>query len=170
MDFLKEFSKQFTNMARTATEKSREGAEISRLNAELRAAEQSLERLYNRFGRASYAAVTGTVDSAEVEELALRIRATQLQVEELTAARNAVRELKRCLNCGLLYPREANYCSACGKKLPEDAPRPEPVEEGEYCPNCGAKRENGEPVCPVCGTDYAVSRPVPVPEPEEPME
>lgn len=165
MDFLKEFSKQFSNIARSATEKNREGAEANRLNAQLKAAEDELERLYTRFGKASYAAVTGEGDSAEVESLALRVRATRLQVEELTAARDAVRELKRCVNCGMLFPKEARYCSACGKKLPEGAPKPEPVEAGEYCPNCGAKREGGEPRCPVCGYDYAAPEPVPEPAP-----
>lgn len=168
MDFLKEFSKQFSSIARSATEKSKEGAETTRLNAELRTAEASLDSLYNRYGRACYALRTGRGSADAAEELALRIRAEAIRVEELTAARDAARELKRCQNCGAVFPKEARYCSACGKKLPEEAPKPEPVEPGEYCENCGAKRENGELRCPVCGRDFdapGASAPAPAPEP-----
>ena len=167
MDFLKEFSKQFSNITRSAGEKSKEGAEVTRLNGELKAAEESLESLYTRFGKVSYALRSGRGDPDAAEELALRIRATALQVDELTAARDAALEWKRCPGCGALFPREARFCSACGKKLPEHAPRPEPVEVGEFCPNCGAKRENDEPRCPVCGHDYdAPPAPEPAPAPE----
>lgn len=178
MDFLKEFSKQFSSKARSASEKSKEGAQIARLNAELSAAEASLEALYNRFGRACYARRAGQGSAEAVEELALRIRAESLRVEELSAAREAARELKRCAGCGAVYPKEARFCSLCGKKLTEEPPKPDPVAPGEYCENCGAKREGGESRCPVCGMDFdAPPAPAPVsdapapadcPAPEEP--
>jgi len=178
MDFLKEFSKQFSSKARSASEKGREGSEASRLGAELKSAEASLDSLYDRFGRACYALRTGGGNADAAEELALRIRATCLQVEELTQALNAVRELKRCPGCGAVFPKEARFCSTCGRKLPEEAPRPEPVKVGEYCPTCGAEMAKGETVCPVCGTDLAGPTPpaphpdcVPdAPGPEEPSE
>ena len=39
MDFLKEFSKQFSSVARSVTEKSKDGAGANRLAAELKLAE-----------------------------------------------------------------------------------------------------------------------------------
>ena len=165
MDFFKEFSKQFTNMARSASEKSKEGAELNRLNAQLRSAEEELEALFTRFGKACYAERAGRSGADEAEELALRIRSAELKVAELSAARDAARELKRCPGCGMLFPKEAKFCSACGRKLPEGPPKPEPVEVGEYCPACGAKREGGEPRCPVCGADFSAP---PAPRPSSP--
>ena len=177
MDFLKEFSKQFSSVARSVTEKSKEGAEATRLSAKLKTAEDQLEQLYNRYGKACYAIREGQGSDDEAQELALRIRAAGLQVRELAAELEAVRELKRCQGCGAVFPKEARYCSACGRKLPEAAPKPEPVEAGEYCPGCGAKREGGEPRCPVCGMDFDAPAPatppparppVPGPDVEEP--
>ena len=165
MDFLKEFGKQFSSKARSASERTREVAEVTRLAAELKAAEASLEGLFNRFGRACYALRDGG-DPDAAEELAMRIHSTQIQVEELSQALGAARELKRCPGCGAVFPREARFCSACGKKLPEEAPRPEPVKPGEYCPTCGAELDGGA-TCPVCGADLsAPTRPEPRPEPE----
>ena len=154
MDFLNEFTKRFSNVARSVTEKSKEGAEITRLNGEVRAAQEALEQLYARYGRLCYLRQAGGGDARAEEELAVRIRAGELRLEELTRRRDAAREFKRCLGCGAVHPREAKFCSACGKRLPDEAPRPEPVDEGEYCPNCGALREGGEPRCPVCGTYF----------------
>ena len=45
MDFLNEFSKKVSSVARSVTEKSKETAEVSRLNAELRDARDALEKL-----------------------------------------------------------------------------------------------------------------------------
>lgn len=164
MDFLNEFSKRFSSVARSVSEKSKEGAEVTRLTAQLREAEAELEKLYARYGRACYALRAGGGDARAVEDLAVRVRAGQLQVEELTARRDAAREFKRCLSCGAIHPREAKFCSACGKRLPDEVPKPEPVAEGEYCPDCGALREGGEPRCPVCGA-YFDARPEPEAEP-----
>ena len=167
MDFLKEFGKQFSGKNRSASEKSKEGAELARLNGELRSAEAALEALYGRFGQACYVRRLGRGSDETVESLALRIRAELLRIEELTAARDAARTLKRCPGCGALFPREARFCSACGKKLPEEPPRPEPVEPGAYCENCGARREGDEVRCPVCGFDFdARHAPKPSPAPE----
>lgn len=150
MDFLNEFSKRFSNVARSVSEKSKETAEVTRLNGELRAAEAALELLYARYGRLCYGGDPG----GEVEALATRIRAGELQVKELTEQRDAAREYKRCQSCGAVHPKEAKYCSACGKRLPDEAPKPEPVAAGEYCPACGALREDDGPRCPVCGAYF----------------
>lgn len=154
MDFFKEFSKQFTNVARSVSEKSKESAEVSKLNGELRAVGESLEQLYARYGRLMYDAAVKHDNVEGAEEIALRIRATRLQAQELGEQLAAARELKRCPVCGAISLKEARYCAACGRKLPEEAPRPEPVTAGEYCPNCGAAFEGGEARCPVCGADF----------------
>ena len=154
MDFLNEFSKKVSHVARSVTEKSKESAELSRLNGELRDAQDALEKLYARYGEACFAMRQGGGDAEEAERLALRVRAAILQVEEAAARRDAAREMKRCPGCGAVHPKEARFCSGCGKRLPEETPKPEPVEPGTYCPGCGAKREDGELRCAVCGAAF----------------
>lgn len=156
MDLLNEFGKRVSSMARSVSEKSKEGAEVTRLNAELKAAEAALEQLYARYGRECFAMQAGGGDAKAADDLAVRIRAARLQLAELTERRDAAREVRRCLSCGAVHPKEAKFCSACGKRLPDDTPKPKPVEPGEYCPNCGAVREGAEPRCPVCGRFFDV--------------
>ena len=147
-------SKQFSGKGRSASEKAKEEAEFNRISAELSEAEAALNQLYARYGRTCYAAQAGRGNLDDARALALRIQATELQIEELTDARDATREVRRCLSCGATFGREARFCAMCGKRLPEEAPKPEPVSPGEYCPECGAKRESGDSRCPVCGRDF----------------
>lgn len=166
MDFFKEFSKQVSSVARTVTEKSKEGAENSRLNGEVRAAQEALDQLYRRYGELCYGLTQGRGDPVDREALETRIRAARLELEEAVANRDAAKEIKRCQGCGTVLPGQARYCFVCGKKLPEEAPKPEPVAVGEYCPACGAAREGGEAVCPVCGAAFdGAPRPEPEPAP-----
>ena len=165
MDFFKEFGKQVSNVARSVTDRSRESAEATKAGGELRAAREALEQLYARYGKACYALQNGRGNRAEADALALRIRASELQVAELAEAYDAAREVRRCLSCGAVHPKDARFCSACGKRLPDEPPKPEPMDSAEYCLNCGAKREGSEPRCPVCGADFTTP-PEPVPAPE----
>ena len=178
MDFLKEFGKQFSGRGKPSSDKSKEGAELNRINAALSEAEAALDQLYARYGRACYAVQAGRGDPDAARALALRIEDAEREAEALAAARDAARAMKRCLGCGALFGGEARYCSACGRKLPEEPPKPEPLDPGEYCPACGAKREDGDVRCPVCGAGFdapPASGPIPaasacedLPAPEEP--
>ena len=174
MDFLNEFTKKVSSMARSVTEKSKEGAELSRLNAELRGATDELERLYARYGRWCYENRQGGGDAEEARQLELRIRAAEMQVEEMTDRRDAAREMKRCIGCGAVYPVQARFCCNCGRRLPEGTPRPEPMAPGEYCPVCGAVLEAGDARCPVCGAEWDGEEQAPqtpaAPAADEPVE
>ena len=163
MDFFKEFSKQFSNVARSVSGTPKEGAEVARLNAELKAVEGALEKLYARYGKACYAYNHGAGDARAVEALAVQVQAALLRLDEVTEQRDAARQFKRCMSCGAVHPLQARFCSACGKRLPDEAPKPEPAAAGEYCPGCGALREGGEARCPVCGAYFDAQ-----PQPAEP--
>ncbi len=163
MDFFKEFSKQFSNVARSVSGTSKESPEAARLNGEVKAVQNTLESLYARYGKACYALRLGAGDDKAVEDLAIQVQAARLRLDELTQQLNALRQLRRCLSCGAVHPKEAKFCSACGKRLPDEAPKPEPAPEGEYCPGCGALREGGEARCPVCGAFFDARPEAPVP-------
>ena len=75
MDFLNEFGKRFSNVARSVSEKSKEGAELSRLNGEVKASEAALEQLYARYGRLCYARREGGGDPVVRERIVRTVSA-----------------------------------------------------------------------------------------------
>ena len=175
MDFFNDIGRKFTSMARTVTEKTREGVETTRLLTDLRSAKNDLEQLYAEYGRVCFDIRRGNGGNVQEEILAERIETTLERIRELTAQREDIRPTRRCPACGSGQSREARFCASCGVRLPEEAPKTEflPCGDEEFCPVCGALRENEERFCPVCGRDFeAPEEPegakLPSPEKEKP--
>lgn len=150
MDFLSEFGKRFSNVARSVADKGRDNPEAARLNDELRAAGEALERLFADYGRVCYTA--GNLEAGA--DLAARIRAGMARVEALSACRDDLQAGRRCAACGTFQPRSARFCANCGKRLADTAAAPEPeADAGAFCPRCGAAMTPDRRFCPVCGAD-----------------
>ena len=169
MDFFNDLGKRFSSVAKTVTEKTRDSVEVSRLAGDLRTQKNALEQLYVELGKVCYALRMGEdADPKLAEQLAESIRRTRERIEELTAQRDALRDVKRCLSCGAVMPKNAKFCSNCGKRLPEDSPQldADNPADVEYCPDCGAQRISDESFCAVCGHPFEAAEPVITPVPE----
>ena len=129
MDFLNEIGRKFSHMARSVTEKTREGVENTRIFTDLRSAKNDLEELYCEFGRVCYEIRQGAGDPPEADALAERIGECLERIRELTAMREEIRTagmdllqaapvrihpdflvkkgkgvVRRCPRCGEWYP------------------------------------------------------------------
>ena len=153
MDFLNDLGKRFSSVAKSVTDRTRDGVESTRIASDLRVRKNVLEQLYAELGRVCYAIRTGSGDPEQAEQLCERIQRTLKRIDELNAQRDALRDVRRCPACGASMPREARFCSACGERMPEDAPKADP-DDAECCPDCGAKRAPGEKYCSVCGKPF----------------
>ena len=169
MEFFNDLSKRFSNVAKSVTEKTKDGMEVTRIASDLRIQNNALEQLYTELGKVCYALRMGEGDSEQAEALSERIQRTRARIDELTAQRDAIRDVRRCPGCGAVMTREARFCSACGRRMPEDAPQTEDKGPGdaEYCPDCGAQRKSDERYCTVCGKSFAPAEPA---EPREEVE
>ena len=169
MEFFNDLSKRFSNVARSVSEKTKDSVEATRIANDLRVQKNALEQLYTELGKVCFALRMGEGDSEQAEALSERIQRTRERIDELTAQRDAIRDVRRCPACGAVMAREARFCSACGKRMPEDAPKTEDKGPGdaEYCPDCGAQRKPGEKFCTVCGKSF---EPAEAPDPEEEVE
>lgn len=169
MEFFNDLSKRFSNVAKSVTEKTKDGVEVTRIASDLRIQKNALEQMYTELGKVCYALRMGEGDSEQAEQLSERIQRTRARIEELTAQRDAIRDVRRCSGCGAVMPREARFCSACGRRMPEDAPQTPDngPDDAEYCPDCGAQRGAGERFCTVCGKSFEPVEPV---EPEDEVE
>lgn len=171
MEFFNDLSKRFSNVAKSVTEKTKDSVEVTRIASDLRIQRNALEQLYTELGKVCFALRMGEGDSEQAEQLAERIQRTRERIDELSAQRDAIRDVRRCPGCGAVMARDARFCSACGRRMPEDAPKSAENDptDAEYCPDCGAQRSEGEKFCTVCGKSF---EPVDTPEaaPVEPAE
>lgn len=156
MELFNDLSKRFSNVAKSVSEKTKDGVESTRLASELRIQRNALEQLYTELGKLCYAIRMGDADAERAEQMFERIQRIRARIEELTAQRDAIRDVRRCPACGAVMPREARFCSSCGKRMPEEAPRQDAdgPADVEYCSDCGAQRVAGEKFCSVCGKSF----------------
>ena len=156
MDFFNDLGKKFSSVINSVTEKTKESVEASQLSSDLKSARSALEALYAEYGKACYAIYSGSGDAEAAQAVAKRIDEAVKRLEALNAQREELNEQVRCPGCGALQPKAARFCSNCGRRMPEEAPKPEPEApaEVEYCPDCGAQREGESKFCAVCGRPF----------------
>lgn len=161
MEFFNDLSKRFSNVAKSVTEKTKDGVEVTRIASDLRLQRNTLEQLYAELGKVCYAMREGEGDPDQAEQLSERIRRTRDRIEELVAQRDAIRDVRRCPSCGHVMPKDARFCSNCGKRMPEDGPQvpDDDPADVDYCPDCGAQRDPKDRFCPVCGRSFAEDAP-----------
>ena len=155
MDFFGDLGRKFSHAARSMTERTKESVESTKLAVDLRAARSDLEEHYAKLGRAYYDSVT--IEKCEVPaELVQQVREAIALVETLTAQRDRASRQNRCPSCGSAQSQEANYCSNCGRPMPESAPAmvEAAVDDAEYCDACGAMRQGESKFCAVCGEAF----------------
>ena len=154
MEFFNDLSKRFSNVARSVSEKTKDGVEVTRIANDLRVQKNALEQLYTELGKVCYSLRMGEGDPEQAEAVAERIRRLRERIDELSAQRDAIRDVRRRPGCGAVMSREARFCSSCGHRMPEDAPAAEPMDAATYCPDCGAQRTGDERFCAVCGKSF----------------
>ena len=64
--------------------------------------------------------------------------------------------MKECKNCQKTYDDNSMFCTECGGRLEESAPR------GSFCPNCGTACPAGAAFCTNCGTRLGAPAQAPV--------
>lgn len=138
-------------MAQNAVAKSKEMAEITRLNVEISNLEQSLRDNYIQLGQ--YVLSHPDLIAAE-DETVVQIRQSvtdlQAKVEQDRQTICDLRNVNICSNCGAEVSRSSKFCDKCGTAM--DRPvLTNRQEENHVCPSCGAEVENGAAFCGSCG-------------------
>ena len=113
MEFFNDLSKRFSNVAKSVTEKTKDSVEVTRIANDLRVQKNQLEQLYTDLGKACYAVRIGEGDADQAEQLAQRIQTVLARIEELSAQRDAIRDIRRCPGCGAVMTKDARFCSSC---------------------------------------------------------
>jgi len=180
MDFFNDLGKKLSQAARTVQERTREGVETTKLSMNINTARTELDNRLLALGRAYYEHIAN--NGPEVDEALIRaVRESVAQIESLSAQRDRVRQLTRCLACGSAQPEGSRFCANCGRPMSEKTPSANdaPDDDAQFCQQCGAMREGDSRFCAVCGRSFipednppalTESAPASVPAPEEPAD
>lgn len=118
MDLFGKIGETIVNAGKDATQKAKDLSGVAKLNLDIRSKEDFIEKQYAELGKIYYQAHAGEtdVDGAEhfelIKEALDAIDKMRIEIQELKGT-------KICPKCGAEVSDGAEYCSACGEKIPE---------------------------------------------------
>ncbi len=145
-------------MAHNAVTKSKEMAEITRLNLEISNQEQKIKELYTSAGE--YLLNNPQLVDAQDETFSQKRESLAQLQEKIEQSRQAlldVRNINVCPSCGAEVNRSSRFCDRCGTEMVRTALDHE--EAKPTCPSCGAEVEGGSAFCGACGAKLNEEQP-----------
>ena len=136
--------------AQNAVSKSKEMAEITRLNMEISNQEQRLRELYGQLGQ--YLVENADLvpaDRQDAQALLQDVAQVKAGIEASKATLLEVRNVNICPGCGAEVSRSSKFCPSCGAQM--DRSVMERLNQAPVCPSCGAELEPGAAFCGNCG-------------------
>jgi len=142
MAFLDELSDKLLNTGKTAVNKAKEVADITKLKTEIISEESKIKSAYAEIGKLCYEKAEGEIDP-DFQPLFEKIAVSKAAIAENKAEIQRLKGTSVCPECGAEVADKAQFCSSCGAPVPQK--KDEPVEDA--C-ECGAgEREQTEEAC-----------------------
>ena len=145
------WSDKLSQITKSAVSKSKEMAEITRLNLEINSNEQEIKELAARIGM-QVAEQHLLEDNQEIAGLSEQIAKLQENIVKNQTAIQDIRNINICANCGAEVSRTSNFCDKCGSPMNRSVKEDSTASVTPTCPNCGEQLEPGALFCANCGT------------------
>lgn len=141
---------KFNQITKSAVSKSKEMAEITRLNMEISNHEQKIRELAAQIGM-SVVEQHLLVEDAQISEWTAQIEALQAAINKNREVIRDIRNINICPNCGAEVPRTGNFCNKCGSPIDRSVLEDSIASSVPTCSNCGAPLEPDSMFCTNCG-------------------
>lgn len=144
------WGQKLSKMTQSAITKSKEMAEVTRLNMEINTLEQNMKDIHMKIGE--YVAENELLGEDEtIRKYLEEIKKAKEELEKNQEKIKEVRNINICSNCGAEVARTSKFCDMCGTEIMRVSLETEqklckncntPIEEGAlFCGNCGSKQE-----------------------------
>lgn len=121
MDFFNKLSKKTNEVYQGAKEKTVKISEEIKLKNKINEMKDSIKKEYLEIGKEVYAKISNGEDASK-EEITPRceeISRLNEEIEKLEANILALKNIKKCANCGAELEANAEFCSKCGTAQPK---------------------------------------------------
>ena len=143
MGFFENIGRSVQATGRTTLQKSRELADITRLNSQRAENDKRINQLYLEIGRL-YVELHGADPEPQMARQVQGITEMLSQNEMLNEQLQTLKGMAKCPHCGRFIPKNAVFCTSCGQRAL--------AEDKTVCPGCGAVVTKGALFCTQCGT------------------
>lgn len=129
MGFFDDLGEKITQTGQGAMKKTKELADISKLNSQISQEERAINNQYLQLGKAFYENNTECPDDTYLQFFSTVTQKKAL-VEDLKNQVLAIKARKNCPNCGATIDENAMFCAKCGSRV-EVVQQPEAVQQLE---------------------------------------
>lgn len=142
---------KFNQITKSAVSKSKEMAEITRLNMEISNNEQKLKELAVQVGMCVVDRKLLSEDE-QIAELTAQIETLRETIAKNQSLIQEIRSINICASCGAEVSRTSKFCDKCGSPMDRSALETSAASAVPVCPKCGEQLEPGALFCTNCGT------------------
>lgn len=156
MAFFDQLGQKLTQTSQGAVKKTRDMAEVVRLNSAISEETKRIEAAYREIGRL-YCEHCASQNDPVFQTAVAEVQLAETSIREMRDTISRLKGILTCPGCGAELSAGSVFCPNCGAKQPEPpAPPVEPVEESAIvCPNCGTEMPMGVSFCTNCGSRLA---------------
>ena len=125
MAFFDDLGKKISNASQSAVQKTKEMAEVAKLNGQISDEEKKINNYYFQIGKL-YMQLFRNDFGAEFAELVTAVKQSEEKIRNCQKQIQDVKGVIRCTKCGSELPNNAAFCNACGAPVAKQTP-PTPV-------------------------------------------
>lgn len=116
MALFEKLGETIVNVGKDATQKAKDLSGVAKLNLDIRAKEDYIQKQYAELGKIYYEAHKGDSSVAGSEHFEL-IEEAKEAIEKMRVEIMELKKTKKCPKCGAELAEDAEYCSSCGQKV-----------------------------------------------------
>lgn len=154
MAFFDDFGKKISQASQSTIQKTKDMADVAKINMQISDEEKKINDTYFQIGKL-YMELHEADSEDAFKQMVQNVLDAQNKIKEYQVQIQDIKGVMRCPGCGAEVGKDAQFCPACGNKMPEEqkeeAAPEEPVEERK-CSNCGAVLADNALFCSECGT------------------
>ena len=154
MAFFDEIGKKLSQTGQMAFQKTKEMADIAKLNSNITEEEKKISNMYYQIGQL-YVSLHEIDFDPDFEVLITQLKESSAKIEDLKKQIQDVKGVKRCTNCGAEIPNNSTFCSSCGAAVIQE--KAVDISNLVKCANCGKMVEKGMNFCTFCGSPMVVA-------------
>ena len=162
MAFFDEIGKKISQTGQDVVQKTKDTAEVLRLNNAISDEEKRIQSLYTEIGK-RYAELHAEDCEEALKEWVEGIKSANAAIAAHNEQIKRLKGIIPCPTCGADLPEGATFCTQCGTRIAPVTPPPAPANAGSCCVNCGQALTPGAVFCTACGTKAAAPAPAPAP-------
>ncbi len=159
MAFLDEIGKKISQTGQSAVQKTKEMADVAKINSVIAEEEKKINSSYAQIGRL-YVSIHRQDCEDEFKPLIHSVSESEEKISDWMKQIQDIKGVQRCTKCGAEIPKSAAFCSFCGSAM-LTAQEPDDIG-GIRCEGCGAVLKQGVRFCTSCGMPVPTTESVPL--------